>query len=98
MTFPILDVREAAQMNDELRLAALRSQIEAGPLHIAVRQAEAFAHLSKVESRVHWNSPGPPVGTVDIIAGDHSVTNPEQRGKSPHTDPTQSFVMPTPLY
>jgi hypothetical protein len=49
----IFDVGEAADVKDELGPAALRSELEAGPFHIAIGQTEAFTHLTQAKAGDH---------------------------------------------
>ena len=93
----ILDVGEPAQMNDELRLTSLRGQVVARSFHVAIRQTQSLARLSEVRPSIHAISPDGLPGGLVIIAGDHSVTNPEQRYPDGRLNPMRGFVARAPL-
>src|ERR1700733_6389146 len=49
----ILDVGEAADVQNEFGASALRRQFKAGPFHIAISQTEFFADLTETEAGDH---------------------------------------------
>src|ERR1700722_19622448 len=49
----ILDVRKAADMQDELRPSALRRKLKAGSLHVTIRQPQLFTDLTETKAGDH---------------------------------------------
>jgi len=59
----ILNVRQAADANDEFGASVACGQFEAGAFHIAIGQAKTLTSLPKMETGIH-RSPRPPFESV----------------------------------